>query len=137
MPAESARDHNLRSLRRLYDGLESGDVDGIRAVLAPTVVVRLTGTGALDGTYRGMQEAERLYRRVVAALGPGFRIPAHDVLVHDATLVVVPRGTTFGEAVRGMDVYHFEGGLISEIWLTAWRAPDAQDEPAGEANLPT
>ena len=120
MAASPARDHNLGLLRRLYDGLESGDVDGIRAVLAPSVVVRLTGTGALDGTYRGIQEAERLYRRVVEALGPGFKVPAHDVLVHDATLVVVPRGTTFGDSGRGVDVYHFEDGLISEIWLTVW-----------------
>lgn len=120
MAGSPARDDNLRLLRRLYDGLESADIHAIRSVLAPSVVVRLTGTGALDGTYRGIQEAERLYRLVVEAIGPGFKIPAHDVLVHDATLVVVPRGTTFGDAARGVDVYHFEDGLISEIWLTAW-----------------
>jgi len=121
----TAAAHNLALLRRLYDALESGDVGPIPSLLDPAVVVRLTGAGELDGTYRGSVAVERLYQRVMALLGPGFRVPPHDVLVHDHSLVVVPRGSAFGEADRGMDVYHFDGGRITEIWLTAWR-PAAQ-----------
>ena len=124
MAGSPARDRNLRLLRQVYEGLESGDVEVIRAVLAPTIVVHLAGVPSLEGTYRGIAEVERLYRNVVEELGRRFTVPAHDVLVHDESLVVVPRGTSFGAADRGMDVYHFDGERISEIWLTAWTPAD-------------
>lgn len=123
-PAE-LRERNLGLLRRLYDGLESGDVDLIRPLFAASITVHLSGAGDLDGIYRGAAEVERLYDQVLRLLGPGFKVPAYDVLVHDASLVVVPRGSGFGDADRGMDVYHFEVGRISEIWLTAWRPASA------------
>jgi len=123
MTSPAAAD-NLGLLRRLYDALEAGDLGAIRSLLDPAVVVRLTGAGALDGTYRGSAEVERLYQQVMTLLGAGFRVPSHDVLVHDHSLVVVPSGSTFGEADRGMDVYHFDGGRITEIWLTAWQPTD-------------
>ena len=121
MPQQAPHVRNLDILRRLYGGLETGDLEQIKPLLLASVVVRLSGAGDLDGTYRGAPEAERLYALVIRRLGPGFKVPAHDVLVHDESLVVVPRGTAFGEADRGMDVSHFEDGLISEIWLTAWQ----------------
>jgi ketosteroid isomerase-like protein len=121
MTSKAARARNRETLERLYDALESADVRLIRSLLDPAIVVRLAGAGELDGTYRGVAEVERLYRRVMTLLGPGFKVPQHDVLVHDESLVVVPRGSTFGDADRGMDVYHFDGGRITEIWLTAWR----------------
>jgi ketosteroid isomerase-like protein len=120
MPSPAAA-HNVWLLDQLYDALEAGDLGAIRPLLDPAVVVRLAGAGELDGTYRGSAEVEGLYQRVMTLLGPGFKVPAHDVLVHDHSLVVVPSGAAFGEADRGMDVYHFDGGRITEVWLTAWR----------------
>ena len=117
----STRKRNLELLTRLYDGLESGSTDAILGVLSPSVVIRLTGAGDLDGVFRGRQEAEALYARVLSTLGPGFKVPAYDIFVHDASLVVVPHGSTYGDADRGLDVYHFEDGLISEVWLTIWK----------------
>jgi ketosteroid isomerase-like protein len=122
--ASPAAADNLGLLRRLYDALEAGDVGAIRSLVDPAVVVRLAGAGELDGTYRGTAEVERLYQRVTTLLGDGFKVPQYEVLVHDHSLVVVPRGSTFGEADRGMDVYHFAEGRILEIWLTAWRPAD-------------
>jgi hypothetical protein len=90
-------------------------------VLSPSVIIRVTGAGDLNGVFRGRSEAEALYARVLHTLGPGFKVPPHDVLVHDVSLIVVPRGSTFGDAGRGLDVYHFEEDLISEVWLTIWK----------------
>ena len=69
--------------------------------------------------------AEAFYARVLHTLGPGFKVPPYEILVHDASLVVVPRGSTFGDAGQGLDVYHFEEGLISEVWLTIWKVGKA------------
>jgi ketosteroid isomerase-like protein len=114
------RSRNLTLLRRLYDGLESGQVNDITATFSPAIVVHLRGAGQLDGTFRGLAEAQALYERVLAVLGAGFKVAPYEVLVHDESLVVVPQGSEFGDAWRGVDVYHFEDGALSEAWLTAW-----------------
>jgi len=116
----SDRTRNLELLRRLYDGLESGRVDEVMATFSPAIVVHVRGAGKLDGTFRGLAEARSAYERVVAMLGEEFEVPPYEVLVHDETLVVVPKGTAFGDAWRGLDVYHVEDGVFSEAWLTAW-----------------
>lgn len=114
------RSRNLALLRRLYDGLESGQIDEIVATFSPAIVVHLRGAAQLDGTFRGLEEARSLYKRVLAALGSGFKVAPYQVLVHDETLVVVPRGSEFGDAGPGLDVYHVEDGAFSEAWLTVW-----------------
>ena len=121
------REQNLALLTRLYDGLQSSSTEGILGVLGPSVVIRMTGAGDLDGVFRGRAEAQAFYARVMRMLGPGFKVPPYDILVSDASLVVVPRGSTFGDAGHGLDVYHFEDGLISEAWLTVWKV----DQPNG------
>lgn len=114
------RTRNLALLRRLYDGLESGRVEEITATFSPAIVIHLRGAGQLDGTFRGLAEARSLYQRVLAALRVGFKVAQYEVLVHDETLVVVPQASGFGDAWRGLDVYHVEDGAFSEAWLTAW-----------------
>lgn len=129
MNAERSR--NLALLRRLYDGLESGQIEEIAATFSPAIVLRLRGAGELDGTFRGLGEARSAYERVLVRLGAGFKVPPHDVLVHDETLVVVPRGSEFGDAWRGLDVYHVEDGAFSEAWLTAWPEATPSDQRSG------
>lgn len=119
-----SRQRNLALLTRLYDGLESGSTDAILSVLGPAVVIRVTGTGDLDGVFRGRSEAEAFYARVLRTLGPGFKVPPYEVLVHDASLAVVPRGSTFGDVGQGLDVYDFQEDLISEVWLTTWKVAE-------------
>jgi hypothetical protein len=114
------RTRNLALLRRLYDGLETGRVEEIAASFSPAIVIHLRGAGQLDGTFRGLAEARSLYQRVLPVLGPGFTMAPYEVLVHDETLVVVPQGSGFGDAWRGLDVYHVENGAFNEAWLTAW-----------------
>jgi hypothetical protein len=115
------REANLRLLRQVYDGIESRLVEPIATALAPSTVLHVTNAGGLDGTHTGRDAVVAFYERLIDDLELGFRIPDHEVLVHDASLVVVPAATTFGgDATRGVDIYHFEDGLISEIWLTPW-----------------
>jgi len=113
------RTQSLALLRRLYRGLEAGRIDDITATFSPGIVIHLRGAGELDGTFRGLAEAQSLYERVLSSLG-AVKVPPYQVLVHDETLVVVPRGSGFGDARRGLDVYHLEDGAFSEAWLTAW-----------------
>lgn len=114
------RTRNLALLRRLYEGLESGRVDEITATFSPAIVVHIRGASQLDGTFRGLAEARSIYQRVLADLGAEFKVPPYEVLVHDETLVVVPQGSGFGDAWRGIDVYHVQDGAFGEAWLTAW-----------------
>lgn len=125
------RQRNLALLRRLYDALESGQVDEITRTFSPGIVVHLRGAGQLDGTFRGVEQVRSLYERVLASLGAGFKVAPYEVLVHDETLVVVPQASEFGDAWRGLDVYHLENGAFSEAWLTAW--PQSPDSSARDA----
>lgn len=118
------RSRNLALLRRLYQGLASGQVNEITATFSPAIVLHVRGAGQLDGTFRGLEEAGSLYQRVLATLG-AVTVPPYEVLVHDETLVVVPQGSEFGDAWRGLDVYHVEDEAFSEAWITGWPAePD-------------
>ena len=90
------------------------------ATFSPAIVIHLRGACQLDGTFRGLAEARSLYQRVLPVLGPGFTMAPYEMLVHDETLVVVPQGSGFGDAWRGLDVYHVENGAFNEAWLTAW-----------------
>jgi hypothetical protein len=118
------RDRNLLLLRRVYEGLEGRSVEPIAATLHTNVVLHVNGAGELDGGYVGRQAVIDFYARLVDKLELGFRVPEHDVLVHDASLVVAPTGTVLdGEAEHGVDIYHFAEGLISEIWITPWDRP--------------
>jgi hypothetical protein len=115
------RDSNLRLLRQVYDGLEGRSVDPIAGALHADVALHVSGAGELDGRYIGRDAVVSWYERLVDDLELGFRIPPHEILVHDASLVVAPAGTAFGgEAEHGVDIYHFADGLISEIWITPW-----------------
>jgi hypothetical protein len=118
------RGANVRLVRQLYDGIESRSVEPIAATLASSVVLHVDGAGELDGAHTGRDAVLAFYERLVDELELGFRIADHEILVHDSSLVVAPAGTTFGgDATLGIDIYHFEDGLISEIWLTPWTAP--------------
>jgi hypothetical protein len=119
------RGANMRLLRQLYDGIESRSVEPIAGTLASTVVLHVTSAGELDGTHTGRDAVLSFYERLVDELELGFRIPDFEVLVHDSSLVVAPAATSFGggDAILGIDIYHFEDGLISEIWLTPWNTP--------------
>jgi hypothetical protein len=115
------RDANVRLLRQVYEGLQSRSVGPIAGALHADVQLHVNGTGALDGTYIGRDAVMAWYEKLLDNLQPGFRVPKHEVLVHDASLVVAPAGAgRAGEASHGVDIYHFAEGLISEIWITPW-----------------
>lgn len=118
------RDANLRLLHEVYRGLEERSVEPIAAALHADVALHVDSAGELDGVHFGREAVLAFYEELVDRLELGFRVPPHDVLVHDASLLVVPKGTTFGgEADHGVDIYHFADGLISEIWITPWDRP--------------
>lgn len=121
-----SRQRNLALVTRLYTGLQSGSTDTIVSALGPSIMIHVTGAGELDGVFRGRSQASAFYARVLNTLGPAFQVPPDDILVDDESLVVVPRGSTFGDADQGLDVYHFEEGLICEIWLTIWKVAEAE-----------
>jgi ketosteroid isomerase-like protein len=120
METNAQRTRNLQLLRQLYQGLEAGDLEAITSTFSPSVVVHIRGAGELDGTFRGLADVRSLYRQVIVIVGPEFKVPPYEVLVHDETLVVVPQGSAFGDAERGLDVYHLDGERFTEVWLTAW-----------------
>lgn len=123
-----ARDTNVRLLRQVYDGLEGRSVDPIAAALHADVVLHVNGAGDLDGTHSGRDAVIGFYERLVDGFELGFRVPAHSILVHDASVVVAPTGTALGgEAEHGVDIYHFADGLISEIWITPWDRPEGSE----------
>lgn len=120
----SQREANLRLLREVYRGLEDRTGEPIVAALHPDVVLHVNSAGELDGVRTGRAAVLAFYEELVDRLELGFRVPPHQALVRDASLVVAPAGTVFGgEAEHGVDIYHFADGLISEIWITPWDRP--------------
>lgn len=123
---------NEELLRTFYAALERGDLGSIEQLIGETIVVRVSGQNALTGTYEGRAEVLAMYRTFANLVGPGFKIPAHDVLANDSSIVVLPAAAGWRTAKKGMDVYHVDRGQIVEIWITEW---DTTEGPASPPNL--
>ena len=110
-------------LRKGFEAFGRGDMDTLRNdVFTENTVWHVAGRGPLAGDYRG-QEVFEWFGRLFELSGGTFKVDLHDVATSDQhavalTSVSAQREGKSIDGVKGTQVHHFEGGKISESWLT-------------------
>ncbi len=118
-----AGEHFTEVVRNGFEAFSRGDVEYLRNnVFTEDTVWHVAGRGPLSGDYRGPEVFE-WFGRVFELSGGTFKVELHDVATSDQHAVALTRGT--GERggkrldSKGVQVHHFEGGKISESWLSS------------------
>ncbi len=110
-------------LRNGFDAFGRGDIDYLRQnVFTENTVWHVAGRGPLAGDYRG-QEVFEWFGKLFELSGGTVKVDLHDVTTSDQhavalTSVSAERGGKRLDNVKGSQVHHFEGGKISESWLS-------------------
>lgn len=113
-------------VRKFYAALSKGDFETVSFLLANNLVWHQPGHGALSGIYSG-KEAVFAHLGKMAALSNGtFAIDEVDYITENENFVVAAIGfaVAAGEhsmAMKGVDLFRFEGELIQEVWLFSER----------------
>lgn len=121
---------NEKLLRDQDAALEKGNMEGFWAPIADDVVVHIGGRSKIAGDLKGKAELQDRFNQFMAALGENPELQTHDILANDTHGVVLQsfRGTKNGKTaeIRGVSIYHFGNGKITEAWFI--------DEDAYEAD---
>ena len=111
---------NVDLLNRGYDAFEKGDLDTLLQLFTDDIVFHVPGRSQVAGDYRGQDEVFGFFGRLVELTGGSFKIERHHVLADDSHGSVLSTTTAQRDgknlSVKGVDVFHFEGDRVSEIW---------------------
>jgi len=110
-----------KMLREQDAAMSKGDMDGFWAPFADDVIAHIGGRSKLAGDVKGKAELQAKFGEFMAALGDNPEIQTHDIVANDEHGIVLQsyRGTKKGKSaeIRGVAVFHFDGGEISEAWF--------------------
>ena len=111
---------NVDLLNRGYDAFEKGDLDTLRQLFTEDIAFHVPGRSQVAGDYRGQDEVFGFFGRLVELTGGSFKIERHHVLADDSHGSVLSTTTAQRDgknlSVKGVDVFHFQGDRVSEIW---------------------
>lgn len=118
------------TMRQMGERFAAGDLEGALAFYTEDAVHHVDGRGPTAGDYRGRDAIAALFRRAPTLLD-SMQIEVHDTLFSDDHAVLLT-SATMERAGRSIStnrvaVYHFEGDLVSEAWVTGW-AQQEMDE---------
>ena len=111
-------------VRKGFDAFGRGDLDTLRnEVFTEDTVWHVGGRSQLSGDYTG-QELFDWFGRLVELSGGTFQVSVHDVTTSDQHAVVLTEASAERngrrlDGAKGLQVHHFQGGKISESWLSA------------------
>lgn len=111
-------------IRKGFDAFGRGDLDFLRnEVFTENTVWHVGGRNLLSGDFQG-EEVFGWFGRVFQESGGTFKVQLHDVTTSDTHAVALTESTAERNGKRldgskGLQVHHFEGGKVSESWLTA------------------
>ena len=111
---------NVDLLNRGYDAFDKGDLDTLRGLFTEDIVFHAAGRSQISGDYRGQDETFGFFGKLVELTGGTFKIERHAVLADDEHGAVLTTITAQRDgkslSINAIDVFHFSGGKISEIW---------------------
>ncbi|HEX2088334.1 MAG TPA: nuclear transport factor 2 family protein [Actinomycetota bacterium] len=125
-------EQNAEVVRKGFEAFGKGDMDTLRnEVFTEDTVWHVGGRSPIAGDYRG-QEVFEWFGRLFQETGGTFKVELHDVATSDEHVVAMTsasgeRGGKRLEDSKGVQVHHFQGGKISESWLTV-QDPYENDE---------
>jgi ketosteroid isomerase-like protein len=105
-------------VRKAYDAVERGDIEGLFVLIAPDAVWRVPGRSPVAGAHRGHAEIGRFLAGLRERCGGTLRVRLDDIAVGDESAVALQRVTAERNA-RTLDltmcvVYRASGGLLVE-----------------------
>jgi ketosteroid isomerase-like protein len=111
-------------LRKGFDAFAKGDMDTLRnEVFTADTKWHVGGKSPLGGDYSGQQVFE-WFGRLFELSGGTFKVEVHDITTSDQHAVALTsasaeRGGKRLSDAKGTQVHHYEGGKISETWLSS------------------
>lgn len=106
-------------LRRAYDALGAGEVEGLLGLLTDDFVMRVPGDNALAGTYKGKAELAGLLERVMALTDGTFREEVHDVVAGtEHGIALVTHHARRGDRLftyESVHVWHVRDGKLADL----------------------
>ena len=114
---------NATLLRKGYEAFASGDVAALTELFSGDVVWHLAGNNQISGVHRGREAVFAMFAQIGQLSGGTFKIDVHDVVANDEHAVALTRATGSREGRQydslDTDVYHVEGGKVTEFWSFA------------------
>lgn len=109
-----------------YAALAKGDFEAVGALLADNLVWHQPGHGALSGVYSGKENVFAHLGKMAELSNGTFAIDQIDYITDNGNLVVAAVGFAVSAgghsiAMKGVDLFRFEGQYIQEVWLFSER----------------
>lgn len=104
--------HAVEIVTQFYEAYGKEDLDGMRAVMDPTIVWRIPGRHSLSGSHQGIEETIFFFQQLTKAQ---FKAEVYALVGNDEYAVDYHRGWgSFGE--HSLDV----------LWAIVWRVRDGK-----------
>ncbi len=111
---------NAARVRQGYDFFNTGNVEGLRQLLAQDLVWHGGGRGRFAGDKRGRDATLAYFGQLGEASGGTFRAEVHDVVANEHHVVGLHVSTAQREgerlSVKVALVFHLQDGLLVEVW---------------------
>lgn len=125
---EAAAHPNLDVVNHAYQALAEGDLRHLEDLLAPDVVLHVSGREDVAGRDRLMTLV-----RAGARGGTPVKTAVHDILWSPEHVVVLLQVQAGSKTQNIVQVIHTAGGAISEIWEYLWDPSDGVFAQPGRA----
>ena len=113
---------NEQLVRKQIEHFIAGNIPGWLETVSEDVVIHIPPGHQLSGDYRGGQPFVEKFIGKVMELTGGVQVEIHDILASDEHGVGLYKLRTERDGAAyewsHVNVYHFSGGKISEIWWT-------------------
>lgn len=122
---------NEELLRREFEALGAGDMDGVQALMADDIVWHFPGNSPISGTFTGKDAVMGWLAKNMELSGGTLRVEPHDILGNDEHGVALARVSGQREGKTPLNdpsvqVCHIKDGKITETWV------NPQDQAASD-----
>lgn len=104
-----------------YNAFAAGDIEAVAKFLADDTVWHITGSGVLDGDYKGPDQVLGFLGRLMEETGGTWRSDVHDVVANDehAVALVTVTASRGGQSLTTNQsaVFHLRSGQTTEAWF--------------------
>jgi ketosteroid isomerase-like protein len=128
-PTDDAVARNAALLAEGYAAFGRGDTDALAQLFSPTATWHVQRLGQLSGDHVGFPAIMQFFGQSMELTHGTFRITTIEFLANEqgAAAVVRSQGERNGRTLddRQIHHFHFENGIVTEVWQYVGTAADA------------